>query len=51
VSLLSYAGRVWVGVHTDAALIPDPERILDGFERELKALRAAGRRARKRPPR
>ncbi|HMK72186.1 MAG TPA: WS/DGAT domain-containing protein [Myxococcaceae bacterium] len=39
-SLLSYAGRVWVGVQSDIGLVPDPERILAGFEAELEALRA-----------
>ncbi len=43
VSLLSYAGRVWVGIQSDVGLIPDPEEILTNFELELKALRA-GRR-------
>jgi len=45
VSLLSYAGRVWVGVHADARLIPDPEAILAGFDAELRALREVARRA------
>jgi WS/DGAT/MGAT family acyltransferase len=44
VSLLSYAGRVWMGVQTDVGLIPDPERILTGFEEEMNALRGGGRR-------
>lgn len=38
VSLLSYAGHVWVGVHSDVGLIPDPERIVSAFEEELDAL-------------
>jgi diacylglycerol O-acyltransferase / wax synthase len=37
-SVLSYAGEVWLGVQTDAGLIPDPERILDGFLAEIDAL-------------
>ncbi|HZJ55966.1 MAG TPA: wax ester/triacylglycerol synthase family O-acyltransferase [Myxococcaceae bacterium] len=41
ISLLSYAGQVWVGVHSDAGLIPDPERIISAFEEELDALRVA----------
>jgi diacylglycerol O-acyltransferase / wax synthase len=45
VSLLSYAGRVWVGVQADVGLVPDPEQILAGFEEELTALRAVQRRA------
>ena len=39
VSLLSYAGQVWVGVHSDVGLVPDPERIVSAFEEELEALR------------
>jgi hypothetical protein len=39
--LLSYAGQVWVGVQADAGLVPDPERIVAGFEDELAALRTA----------
>jgi WS/DGAT/MGAT family acyltransferase len=38
ISLLSYAGNVWMGVQTDAGLIPDPERIMDGFRAEVEAL-------------
>ncbi|HVP61149.1 MAG TPA: wax ester/triacylglycerol synthase family O-acyltransferase [Myxococcaceae bacterium] len=41
VSLLSYAGRVWVGVQSDVGLIPDPERIVSAFEEELDVLRLA----------
>jgi diacylglycerol O-acyltransferase / wax synthase len=40
VSLLSYAGSVWVGLQADVSLTPDPEQILVAFEEELKALRA-----------
>ena len=50
VSLLSYGGRVCVGVQTDVGLIPDPEKILAGFEEELRALRAVRRRAASRRP-
>ena len=39
VSILSYDGRVSVGVMSDAGLVPDPERIARGFERELRKLR------------
>ncbi|MGZ5959314.1 MAG: wax ester/triacylglycerol synthase family O-acyltransferase [Myxococcaceae bacterium] len=38
VSLLSYAGQVWVGVHSDVGLVPDPEAIVAAFEEELDAL-------------
>jgi WS/DGAT/MGAT family acyltransferase len=46
VSLLSYAGQVWVGVHSDAGLVPDPERIVSAFEEEL-AMFVAGSTRRK----
>jgi len=49
VSLLSYAGQVWVGVHSDAGLVPDPERIVSAFEEELEEL--GGGRARRRADR
>ncbi len=39
ISILSYAGRVRLGVGTDAGLVPDPETIVDGFMAELDALR------------
>lgn len=38
VSILSYDGKVRMGVGTDAGLVPDPERILEGFVAELDAL-------------
>jgi len=45
VSILSYNGGVRMGVGTDAGLIPDPERIVDGFHAEYEALsKAASRR-------
>ena len=37
VSLLSYAGGVRLGVATDAGLVPDPERLVAEFHRELEA--------------
>jgi WS/DGAT/MGAT family acyltransferase len=40
ISILSYAGGVMLGVATDEGLVPDPERIVDGFEKEFKSLRA-----------
>jgi len=50
ISILSYAGGVMVGVASDAGLVPDPERVVAAFERELKLLlheekRPARRRA------
>jgi WS/DGAT/MGAT family acyltransferase len=38
VSLLSYAGKVWIGLQCDAAVIPDPAGVLAGFEAEVEAL-------------
>jgi WS/DGAT/MGAT family acyltransferase len=38
VSIFSYAGQITVGLMVDAGLIPDPETILTGFEREIQAL-------------
>ena len=35
VSILSYAGEVRLGVATDAGLVPDPEKIVEGFHAEL----------------
>ena len=60
VSIFSYRGEVTVGLMVDAALIPDPERIITRLEEELTALgrlqrrspRAGGRplrRTRRRP--
>lgn len=40
VSILSYAGRVRMGVGTDAGLVPDPERIVNGFHAELDRMLA-----------
>jgi len=39
ISILSYAGGVMLGVATDEGLVPDPEKIVDGFEKEFQALR------------
>jgi diacylglycerol O-acyltransferase len=38
VSIFSYRGEVTVGLMVDAALIPDPERIVTQLEAELRAL-------------
>jgi WS/DGAT/MGAT family acyltransferase len=43
VSILSYDGHVRMGVGTDAGLVPDPERIVEGFDAELEALAKAAR--------
>jgi hypothetical protein len=44
VSILSYAGEVMVGVVSDAGLVPDPQRIVAGFEAELALLVRGPRR-------
>jgi diacylglycerol O-acyltransferase len=38
VSILSYAGRVWLGIMTDQGLVPDPDAIISGFYAEFDAL-------------
>lgn len=35
VSILSYDGKVWLGIATDVGLVPDPETILEGFYAEF----------------
>jgi WS/DGAT/MGAT family acyltransferase len=52
VSILSYAGTVRIGVSSDAALMPDPEAVVQGFAREIAALAALARSPRrpKAPP-
>ena len=37
-SIVSYNGKVWLGVATDAGLIPDPETIVAMFVQEYQAL-------------
>jgi hypothetical protein len=39
ISILSYAGEVLLGVATDAGLVPDPEKIVEGFHKEFEALK------------
>ena len=38
VTLLSYAGSVRMSIAADVALVPDPERVVAGFERDMDAL-------------
>jgi diacylglycerol O-acyltransferase len=38
VSIISYNGKVWLGVATDANLVPDPESIVAYFQHEFQAL-------------
>jgi diacylglycerol O-acyltransferase / wax synthase len=39
ISILSYAGQVTIGIATDAALVPDPEKIVAAFHDEFDLLR------------
>ncbi len=50
ISILSYAGGVMLGIATDAGLVPDPERIVEGFKLEFEALRKAAAKAGKPRP-
>ena len=45
VSIFSYRGEVTVGLMVDAALIPEPDQIVDQLERELATLAAGTRPA------
>jgi len=40
ISILSYAGKVFMGVVTDKGLVPDPAVIIDAFYEEYEALMA-----------
>ena len=50
VSIFSYRGEVTVGLMADAALIPDPDRIVTRLEEELQALSRLSRRSRHKQP-
>jgi diacylglycerol O-acyltransferase / wax synthase len=39
ISIMSYDNRLYIGVATDAGLVPDPAVILDGFREELEQLK------------
>jgi len=41
ISILSYAGKVYVGVATDVKLIPDPDAIIESFYGEIDLLLAS----------
>lgn len=38
VAIFSYVGEITVGLMVDAGLVPDPERIVTAFEREVEAM-------------
>ena len=44
-SILSYAGKIFVGVITDEGLVPDPDAIVAAFQTEFEALQTAVREA------
>jgi diacylglycerol O-acyltransferase / wax synthase len=46
VSIFSYSGKVTVGVSVDAGLVPDPHRLVVGFQDELAALASEASSAR-----
>ena len=50
ISILSYAGTVMMGVASDEGLVPDPERIVEAFAREMESMKAASRRRPARQP-
>lgn len=47
ISILSYAGGVMLGVATDEGLVPDPERIVDGFAIEFESMKGAAQAQRR----
>ena len=49
VSIISYAGRVWMGVITDQGLVPDPDAIVAAFHTEFDELVALSRQAQEPP--
>jgi WS/DGAT/MGAT family acyltransferase len=44
-SILSYADKVYLGVAADTGLIPDPEKIIEGFQHEYEELMQLARMA------
>lgn len=44
ISIFSYAGRVRLGIASDAGLMPDPETVADAFQEEFAALLELARR-------
>ncbi len=51
ISILSYAGKVYLGVNTDTGLVPNPDEIIDGFYEEFDALLALARQVEAQPVR
>jgi hypothetical protein len=40
ISIISYNGKVWLGVATDQGLLPDPETIIDFFYTEFDEMKS-----------
>lgn len=40
ISMMSYAGNVWLGFISDTGLIPDPQQLVDGLYDEFEILKA-----------
>jgi hypothetical protein len=45
VSILSYNGKVWLGIATDKGLVPDPETIIELFQAEFEEMMARAKDA------
>ncbi len=43
ISILSYAGNIYLGIATDAGLVPDPEVVLAGIYEELERMKVIAR--------
>ena len=50
VSIFSYVGNLWLGIATDASLVPDPQVIIDGFAAEMSTLVDLARQVRPEQP-
>jgi WS/DGAT/MGAT family acyltransferase len=45
VSIISYNGKVWLGIATDKGLVPDPEAIIAFFNIEYKEMKSRAKKA------
>ncbi|MCP4418722.1 MAG: WSD1 family O-acyltransferase, partial [Chloroflexi bacterium] len=45
ISIISYANKVFLGIASDAGLVPDPDLILEGFYEEFEAMMTLMREA------
>jgi len=46
ISIISYNGKVWLGIATDKGLVPDPEAIIAFFNIEYEEMRSRAQKAR-----